>query len=572
MPAGQGAVEEDDSMVDLIDNGQEDGTPAPDDTGATENDDDEDAQGIMAPSDDSDVLPAKYRILQKKRRPYRSQKSLLQTPSSHLQHSQRGIQDSQKSTQRRTLPGQRLDTTSASQEHFMPAIRRAASSDEEDEDDVVILWAGTTRRPKFQSSAAHAPVLKTATAMLQATIFSDRSLEKELGGLWPEAFKAAVSRVIGEVWHTAAQRLGRLPNLGNSRVAKFPTANEARRMYDSIGDFRAHMAERVRGVVRNHYDFSERLDNRRLVDDLLSNDDFTYEILDTVNNIRKHRFLAPVIVKAIVGCFFQNDRNGLGLCDASKHMFKKISAGAIVTVSTMIRHAISEWEIGERKMVKFEGFTVQNTFARMSRTWHAQCKERQDVILEEITIRIRRARGAVPGDCADSRKPVPNIHKDDIDDLKDIIEAQNVYKFGTQNPPVSSSAPNSQGTNAGIVLESGQQMDDDDLDLETTRPRHLEQQPDGGREGISTETIPGRGYRVAVNQTGKSHQLVDTLSLGDFFAAIGCPENGRFWYTSANNKSIVVDDDQNYSKFIEHAVSSLNVEITLGGDDDFNSP
>ena len=42
----------------------------------------------------------------------------------------------------------------------------------------------------------------------------------------------------------------------------------------------------------------------------------------------------------------------------TKHMFDPITGRTIVTVATMIRHSIREYEYGEKRTIKFEGPAV----------------------------------------------------------------------------------------------------------------------------------------------------------------------------------------------------------------------
>ena len=69
----------------------------------------------------------------------------------------------------------------------------------------------------------------------------------------------------------------------------------------------------------------------------------------------KGKGCSDVIVKAISSIFFGNQKDSFGRMRLTKHMFDPITGRTIVTVATMIRHSIREYEYGEKRTIKFEG-------------------------------------------------------------------------------------------------------------------------------------------------------------------------------------------------------------------------
>ncbi|KAL9032936.1 MAG: hypothetical protein Q9180_006217, partial [Flavoplaca navasiana] len=498
-------------------------------------------------SEDEIQTPGNYRIVSSVVRPYNSQKRPIAKPS-YISSRSNG-------------QGQgRLQTPSR------PEVVL------EEDDDVALLWNGTLRRPRFQSSPSHAPVIQSAIQVLQATVFVEATLDPRGGGLWPETFKAHLSNVIGRVWQETTERLSKTPNSTSDTVLPAPTPNEARKMLDAIGNFRAHGTERVRRLVESFYDFGKDEDDHRpLVDRLLESDNFLNENLDAIHQTEERRFLAPILPKAIFAVFFQNDRHGLGLCGATKHMFKAISPGAIVTVGTFIRHALSEWVHGERRTIKFEGIEIRNTFKRISTNWHNQSKERQRVILDEVTYRTHRARGVMPGDCTDSSKPVRNACENDIDDLQDIIAKQNIRKYGKPTAPPSYSGHSSQGTDPGAMADHSQ------IAVAPTSP--IRDSPTlvnvpalaKSNDSILPRTSRRGGYTVTIQGEPEPLLLANNLSFDDFCATLGRTGEQRIWYRTPSKSWAIIDDVDNYAKFVAHAVEQKQVEIILGGEDDWRS-
>ena len=61
--------------------------------------------------------------------------------------------------------------------------------------------------------------------------------------------------------------------------------------------------------------------------------------------------MADIIVHAIAGLFFQNDRKGLARRAETQHMFNPIRAETVVLVATLIQHALEEYATSGTRVV-----------------------------------------------------------------------------------------------------------------------------------------------------------------------------------------------------------------------------
>lgn len=214
------------------------------------------------------------------------------------------------------------------------------------------------------------------------------------------------------------------------------------------------MIDRIRNVVRAHYSFTYENPSRRHVVELLEHDAFAYEVPKEVSMRfvsgrapliilqRKRLFLAEVIVKALVAVFFSTTKGGLGLRVATQHMFKVIRPGSLIPVVVGIRHALTEFLAGERRVIKFESSFAEGTLRsrnafnigigiltpraaeaqeQIKATWDIQTEKRKKKILELLTSKVRRQRGLDDQASSPTVRPLPNPYRNNLDDLEDLL-------------------------------------------------------------------------------------------------------------------------------------------------------
>ena len=186
-------------------------------------------------------------------------------------------------------------------------------------------------------------------------------------------------------------------------------------MYDMLNDERAHWMKKTRKIMYNHYDFLKH-NIWFLIANLLKNDNFIcfdYKKINLswllfqliVEQFEKKRFLAFIISNVIAQLFFKNEQfHCLKKNFNTIFMFNSLQNKLIITVSIMIRHALTKWQHDIKTMIKFDKNVVKNeifyfdvlfyiewwiiAYVRLTKTWNNQMQTRRNLILNVMKKKI----------------------------------------------------------------------------------------------------------------------------------------------------------------------------------------